>query len=340
MSGRQQSYVIPSQRHGAHSFEVYFSAALGGEEVESNHLYYELICLTAGEESPIIVSSFHKREIDQYTSVVIPYMVYNPLGLTADVKLLANGVQAAALTVDRTGQTWTYRADTPGQFTLSIQSGDTVKDIVLQVKEASIDIEAETEGLALYLSSYGRSNNEETPGVWEYGNIRAQFAGFNFTSDGWQKDKDGISVLRVSGDARLTIPYRPFALDFRTTGKTIEVEFATRNIMDYDAVVFSCMSGGKGIQLTAQEALLASEQARISTRYKENEHVRIAFVVEKRSENRLIYTYINGVMSGVVQYPAEDDFQQADPVGIAVGSDKCTVDLYGIRVYGNSLTRF
>lgn len=340
VSGRQQSYVIPAQSHGAHSLEAYFTAVIGGEEVESNHLYYELICLTEGEESPIIVSSFNKKEVSQYSSVIIPYMVYNPMGLTAEVKLLANGVQVASLTVDRTEQTWTYRADTAGQLTLSIQSGGMAKNIVLNVKEASIDIEAETEGLSLFLSSYGRSNSEENPGVWEYGSISAQFTGFNFTSDGWQKDSSGISVLRVSGDARLQIPMQVFAQDFRTTGKTIEVEFATRDIMDYDAVVVSCMSGGKGMQLTAQEALLVSEQSRISTQYKEDEHVRIAFVVEKRAENRLIYTYINGVMSGAVQYPTDDDFQQASPVGISIGSSQCAVDLYCIRVYDNSLTRF
>lgn len=340
VSGRQQSYVIPAQAHGAHSLKVYFTAVIGGEEVESNHLYYELICLTEGEESPIIVSSFNKKEVSQYSSVIIPYMVYNPVGLTADVRLLADGVQVSSLTVDRTEQTWTYRADTAGQLRLSIQSGDTVKNIILDVKEASVDIEAETEGLSLFLSSYGRSNNEESPGVWEYGSISAKFTGFNFTSDGWQKDKDGISVLRVSGDARLEIPYKPFSSDFRVTGKTIEVEFATRDIMDYDAVVISCMAGGKGVQLTAQEALLVSEQSNISTQYKEDEHVRIAFVVEKRSENRLIYTYINGVMSGAVQYPTDDDFQQASPAGISIGSSLCTVDLYCIRVYDNSLTRF
>ncbi len=340
VSGRQQSYVISAQSHGAHSLEVYFTASIGGEEVGSNHLYYELICLTEGEEDPVIVSNFNKKEVDQYSSIIIPYTVYNPMGLTAEVKLLANGVQVSSLTVDRTEQTWTYRADTAGQLTLSIQSGSVVKNIVLTVEEASIDIEAETEELSLFLSSYGRSNNEENPGVWEYGSIGAQFTGFNFASDGWQKDSGGISVLRVSGDARLQIPLQVFGRDFRATGKTIEFEFATRNIMNYDAVVVSCMSGGKGMQLTAQEALLASEQSRISTQYKEDEHVRIAFVVEKRSENRLIYTYINGVMSGAVQYPTDDDFQQSSPVGISVGSNDCTIDLYCIRVYDNNLTRY
>lgn len=119
-----------------------------------------------------------------------------------------------------------------------------------------------------------------------------------------------MTVLRVANDARLEIDYQPFASDFRTTGKTIEIEFATRDVLNYDAVIADWMSGGCGIQITAQKATLKSEQSEIGTQFKENEHVRIAFVVEKKNENRLIYIYINGIMTGATQYPEDDDFSQ------------------------------
>ena len=51
-----------------------------------------------------------------------------------------------------------------------------------------------------------------------------------------------------------------------------------------------------------------SEQSEISMQFKENEHVRVSFVVEKRTENRLVYCYINGIMSGAIQYPVERRF--------------------------------
>ena len=338
-SGRQQSYVIPAQSHGAHSLLVYFTATVDGVEIRSNELYYELICTVAGEDAPIIVSNYRGTKAEQYASIVIEYMVYNPLSMTSAITLSANGTVVNTLTVDRTQRIWTYRADKVGDLTLEIACGDTHKVITLTVTESSMDIGAETQDLSLYLSSYGRSNNEADPGTWSYGDIQAVFTGFNFTSDGWQLDKDNNTVLRVSGDARLTIPYKAFAQDFRTGGKTIELEFATRDIMDYDAVVVSCMSGNRGIELTAQRAVLKSEQSEISTQYKEDEHVRISFAVEKRAENRLIYCYINGVMSGTVQYPVDDDFAQVTPVDISIGSNDCTIDLYNIRVYDNDLTR-
>ena len=338
-SGRQMSYTIPAQKHGAHTLEAYFDAAVNGQTIESNHLYYEIICVESLNTTPIIATSFQNETVAQYTTLAIPFTVYDPANLTAEVELSVNGSVVSRQTVDRTQQIWSYRADSAGDLALEISCGSASRTIALTVTASEMEIEAETEGLSLYLSSAGRSNTEENPGVWEYGDISAVFSGFNFTSDGWQLDDDNIPVLRVSGDARLTIPVQPFGKDFRTTGKTIEIEFATRNVMNYDAVVLSCMSGNRGISVTPQLATLRSEQKEITTRYKENEHLRLSFVVEKKAVNRLIYCYINGIMSGVVQYPADDDFAQSVPVDISIGSRDAAIDLYCIRVYDNDLTR-
>lgn len=338
-SGRQMSYTIPAQKHGAHTLEAYFDATVNGQTIESNHLYYEIICVESLNTTPIIATSFQDGTVAQYTTLAIPFTVYDPANLTAEVELSVNGSVVSRQTVDRTQQIWSYRADSAGDLALEISCGSASRTIALTVTASEMEIEAETEGLSLYLSSAGRSNTEENPGVWEYGDISAVFSGFNFTSDGWQLDEDNIPVLRVSGDARLTIPVQPFGKDFRTTGKTIEIEFATRDVMNYDAVVLSCMSGNRGISVTPQLATLRSEQKEITTRYKENEHLRLSFVVEKKAANRLIYCYINGIMSGVVQYPADDDFAQSVPVDITIGSRDATIDLYCIRVYDNDLTR-
>ncbi len=340
VSGRQQTYTIPAQTHGSHTFEVYFTAMVDGEDVESNHLYYDLICTEQDNNTPIIACAFDRDTIDQYETVNIPYTVYNPASFTANITLAVNGQETAHLTVGRTEQVWAYRAETSGLVTLTITCGETVKTITATVIETSIDVEAETADLDLFLSSIGRNNSESNPASWTFNDIACSFAGYNWSNDGWQLDEKGITVHRVSGDARLTIPLKIFQNDFRTTGKTIEIEFATRNVLNYDAVIMQCFVGNKGFQLTAQKALLKSEQAEISTQYKENEHIRLTFVVEKSAENRLIYIYLNGIMCGATQYPVNDDFAQNTPVDITVGSNECTIDLYTIRVYNNDLTRY
>ena len=339
VSGRQMSYTIPAQSHGGHSLRVYFEAVINGETVRSNELYYEFIYVEAMNDTVIITSSFHDFTQPQYASIAIPYQVYDPASLTAEVQIYANGTLVSTQTVDRSEQSYVYRAVIPGNLAIGIISGSTAKTINITVTESEIDVEPETEDLALFLSSAGRTNAEADRNVWEYEDISCTLSWFNFTSDGWQRDADGIPCLRVAGDARVAIPYKPFAVDFRGTGKTIEIEFATRNVLDYDAIIFSCMSGGRGIELTAQKAILKSEQSEISTQYKEEEHIRVAFVCEKRSENRMLFTYIDGIPSGVVVYPADDDFAQVSPVNISIGSNDCTMDIYCIRVYDNDLTR-
>lgn len=340
-SGRQQNYPIAAQSHGSHILRVWFTCDIGGATISSNVLYYNLICTVAGNNTPIIaVTSPPLTGVEQYSNIVKKYRVYNPSSLTSAITLEVDGEAVANLTVDRTEQTWTYRAETVGEVTQTIRCGDIHVSWTQNVTESSIQVGAETEALALYLSSYGRSNNEANPGVWESEGVSVEFQNFNFVSDGWVQDEDNITVMRVTGDARLNIPYKMFAYDFRTTGKTLEFELATRDVLNYDAEVMTCYSGERGFKITAQQLRLASEQSELGTRYKEDEHIRVSFVAEKKSENRLLLCYINGIMSGAVQYPEDDDFSQTIPVGITVGSNDCTTDIYTIRAYDNSLTRY
>lgn len=339
-SGRQQTQALSGMSHGSHTLLVYFTATIEGTEVRSNELYYDLTIVDSSSTVPIITSPYRETEATQYQTISIPYKVYTPNSLTSEVKLYVNNELINTLTVDRLEQTWNYRPDTTGTLNLKLKSGTIEKSFTITVSDSGIDIDAETNDLVLYLTANGRSNSEQNPGTWTYDTISAIMTNFNFVSDGWINDSEGYTALRVSGDARVIIPYQIFAQDFRSTGKTIEIEFATRNILNYDSVIMSCMSDDRGFQLTAQKALLKSEQSEIFTQYKEDEHVRVAFVVEKRAENRLIYIYTNGIMSGVVQYPDDDDFSQISPVGISIGSNYCTTDIYCIRVYDNNLTRF
>lgn len=344
-SGRQQNFAIPAQSHGSHSWKVYFTADVNGNVVESNPLYYDIMWEEEGNEKPIISSSFNITKMTQYYTVSIPWLVYTPNSLTSDVTLYVNGeVYKNLPAVDRTKQIWTYRADTDGEVLLEIVTGtgelETRKQFNITVAKANVNVSAEENDLDLYLTSYGRSNIEGNPATWEYGPVSTQFEGFNWVSDGWQHDDDNNTVLRVMGDARVNIPLNIFGSDFRTTGKTIEFEFATRDVMDYETVVMSCISDNKGVVITPNQITLTSEQSTIFQRYNENEKIRVSFVIDKKVENRLINLYINGILSGVIQYPESDDFQQGNPVGITIGSNDCGIDLYNIRVYSNNLTRY
>ena len=340
VSNRQQTYSIPVQAHGAHTLDVYATATINDTEVESDHLRYDIISIVSGNNTPVIASSFRTAEVEQFSTLLIPYIVYNPTTTTSDITLSANGIEISDQTIDRTRQTWSYRAETPGELELKIAYGSVTKTFNLTVTESEIDVRPEEADLVLFLTSVNRSNNEEGKIIWNYGEIFAVLIAFNYATNGWIKTVDGFIALRVNGDARVTIPYNSFANDFRSTGKTIEFEFETRDVTDYDSVILSCMNAGIGLEVTAQKAIFRSEQTSIETQFKEDERVRISFVIEKKAENRLIFVYINGEICGLIQYPEQDNFTQPNPAGISIGSSDCTADIFNIRVYDNALNRY
>lgn len=54
-------------------------------------------------------------------------------------------------------------------------------------------------------------------------------------------------MLRLSGDARVDIPYQPFAKDLQQAGKTIEIEFATTDVKKYESRILECLTGGDSL---------------------------------------------------------------------------------------------
>lgn len=340
ISNRQQTYSIPAQAHGAHSLEVYVTATIDETDIESEHLFYDVICIASGSNTPVIASSFKVTEIEQYDTLIIPFIVYNPTSSTSDITLSANGETVSTQTVDRTKQSWSYRANDFGALTLTITCGNTSKTFNVNVTESPIVVEPESQDLELYLSSQNRSNSDTDRETWNYNNIAATFTGFNWKNNGWVIDDNGYSCLRVGSGATVTIPLKLFASDFRATGKTIEFEFTVRDVYNFDTPVVSCWSGERGLQITSQTALLKSEQSSIDTRFKDEERIRLAFVIEKRADNRLMGIYVNGIKSGTMQYPEADNFMQSVPVDIVIGCTDATVDVHNIRSYNNNLNRY
>lgn len=338
-SGRQITYTIPEQSYGTHSLEVYFIGDMDGVDIESNHLYFEFAAIDEEHNVPIITSSFTTTETEQYTTLAIPYRVYSPTSITSLVTLKVNGETLTTINVDRAEQVWSYRCDNDGELILRIEVEEVFKEFTIQVTKSSANIYAETENLALYLSSNNRNNGEANPAIWEYEDISATFSNFNFVSDGWQLDNNNNTILRLMGDARVSIPYKPFEKDCKTTGKTIEIEFATKQVADYSTTLLSCYDDNMGLLITPQSITFNGAQTRISTLYKENEHIRLSIVIGKQNNYRLILIYINGIMSRAIQYASGERFTQLNPVGITIGSNDCDIDLYNIRIYDNDLNR-
>ncbi|MBQ5396689.1 MAG: hypothetical protein IIU59_07410, partial [Alistipes sp.] len=70
-SGKQRSFIIPSQAHGAHILRVWFECVVEGIDVTSNVLYYEFMSIVEGNTTPIIISNFQPTDVMQYSTITI-----------------------------------------------------------------------------------------------------------------------------------------------------------------------------------------------------------------------------------------------------------------------------
>lgn len=344
-SNRSQVFTIPAQSHGGHVFEAYAVLPTDGMQLRSSTLRHGMLWIDSQSSVPAITSTFKLTEATEGEIISVPYIVYDPLQENATIVLSVLNPDGSvyseqSITVDRLAHTWNLTDYPTGDIRLVLSCGSASAEFPVHVSAYSLPVEEVTDSLLLKFDAGGRSNGEANPAHWSYKGITASFSGFGWnTADGWIDDDDGATVLRFLPGDTMYIPFMPFEQDARATGYTIEVEMATRDVRDYESVVISSMNGGRGFRVASQEASLTSEQSSVSMLFKEDARVRVAFSVENRNLNRLVYIYINGIMCGVTQYPADDNFQQPTPVGITIGAESCGLDLYKIRCYNKGLTR-
>ena len=114
----------------------------------------------------------------------------------------------------------------------------------------------------------------------------------------------------------------------------------------------------KGIVLGTQEAVFAlGENELACVRYADNNRIKVSIVVDASGEQgitydletglpnadsawkRLVYVYINGVVSSVLAITDPDELVMSNSDSkIVINSDCGDVDIYGIRVYNNGLS--
>ena len=363
-SGVQKYITIPSCSHGVHSLEIYATVVIGDTTLTSNKLYYELVWVENGNANILIASRFTTTEADQYERLTIPYFVYDPSSEKANVYFEVNGERQneSALTVGRTQQTWETSGNLVGENTFSIICGNTTKTFKVNLSQIeTVNVKDTTDELQVCLIADKAHSNAivETRDVWKskgiYPNLQVQFNNFNWKTDGWTTF-NGSPALNISGGASLYIPYSIFAgsyktedgntvdTDFKTVGGTVEIEFKVSEVTNIDTPFLTCMSNGRGIEITPQRATLKSLGTEVVTQFKEGDNstqddkMRISFVVTPESQG-IVYIYINGVASGAMTYNSTDSFKQdINPVGITISSDNCSVNLFSLRVYRSALT--
>lgn len=338
----QQSKIISGLTHGVHKLEVKASAYVSNNYISSEPLTYNIIYYETGNDTILISSKFNKTNVEQGELISIDYVIYNPTASTSTVNLYINNEAIYSnLTQENNKKYFFNSTDYPyGNVEFKIEVNGVSKVFNVNVKKSEIEVNPIPDNLQLYLSGKQRTNesSEDVRNKWTFNDITANLIDFNYSTNGWLKDKNNLSVLRFNGKATTVIPFNLFEEDFLTNGKTIEFEFATTDVYDINKELVRCYSNQKGFIIKPNSCILQSNESLVETKFKEDEKVRISFVIQKRGEMRLIKTFINGVVSGLVQYPVNDTFIQSNPVGIEINGEEGSIDIYSIRVYGFDLT--
>ena len=338
VTGRQMNYTIQVQSHGSHLLEISMTAEINGKAVKSNIIKKDIMWVTEGETAPIISCAVTDYETKQYNKVSIEYTVYDPASSTSTVKLAVDGVTESTLTVGRTKQTWSFKSANKGKHTLTITCGDTVKTIRVNVVDLGVVIEPVTTNLAFDFNPSGKTN-AGTDRLWTDGQTSMSVSdNFDWVNGGYQLDKDGDTYFCVKAGTRATINYKLFADDAKKMGKNFKLVFNTANVRDYDATVLTCVQGGVGLNIQAQKITLTSAQNAMELPTCEDDFMEFEFNILPDSQYREMVLWLDGIPCKVDLYDGSDNFTQASPVGITIGSDDCDVLVYRMKSYSMNLS--
>ena len=161
-----------------------------------------------------------------------------------------------------------------------------------------------------------------------------------YDSSLFEADSDGYAVYREDGDGWQRGDKIP--AENPLTGDDIMQHVA---LSDDTSAFLTYYASNMGIVLGTQEAYLAlSKTTLVSARYTDNQRVKLSFVIEPNGSQSMIYAYINGVLTSVLEYNAasislgSQDFSQSDKSeGITITSVCGDIDIYAIRTYGSPL---
>ena len=346
--------------HGSHSVQLVAELEQGSGIIRSNSIYFDIAVRESGDATPVFAARFDYPDgtviakgsrpyipVKQYDNYTLVYAAYNPKETPTTVKVYEGSTLISSASVAFTRTELQHRAMSSGTITCRMECGSSTYTYSLHAEKSDLAITDPTDGLTLKLSATGRSNSDVNREEWSYNGIRTLFEGFKWGGDGWI---DG--ALRLTGDARATVQFRPLAMPSQnaTNAMSFSVRFKVENVTDDDTEIIRCVDGsGTGFVITAQEARMVSRGgSTVTTKFATGEVYNIGFVAYPKSGTRstpdeklndsMLYLYVNGILSGAVQRGSGDSIYQATPQYIGMGSGDCTLDVYSMRAYDTYLT--
>ena len=336
-SGRRLTKTITGLTHGAHTIEVYGTVVISGVTLESNHLKGAVAAVLAGETAPVIAAKWPDGPLTQFTSVNIPYVVIDPTANPATIRLMEDADVINEIDVDQSPHVWAYRPLTAGYKLAKIVRGATTESHQYAVQGLDINVDEVTDGLLCKIDPSTISDLS----TWSNGGYHFTLSqNFDLVNGGVIVDEEGIHCIRITAGDTLTLDYDPFSENAITNGLELKFIYKIANSSSKTASGIHSLSGGRGIDLRANNVYLHGNQNSANLPVCEGEKTELDINIQQKTDsgNLLMMLWEKCSTFAFSQYAEDENFRHSSNVGITFGCEDADVYLYLFRAYGRDLT--
>lgn len=248
--------------HGSHKLKVRLYQKVGenkGQEALPS-LEWEMATFEANNSKPIIWLGTYKENYYTYETIQIPFRVYKENSGSNGIEVIfcKESYEINRQTITNTAAFSIFEipdAEENKTNRYSIVCGEDENRVEREITFKIVQDEnrpnykiQQPEYLTYLLNTVGsgRSNteSEDSRRTLKYTRksatgeeeIAANFEEFNWLNNGWIRDDQGKTCLRISNGAKLTIPIGPTTFK-QGQSNTIEIAFKIRNVQDYDNLI-------------------------------------------------------------------------------------------------------
>lgn len=366
---------------GKHTLQMVAKMQIGSYLFRSKLLYYEFVVKGSELTTTVIAEQFpYTQDVfsgsipglngEQYVIKTIEWAYYSSdydkLNATIQWRLYTEAGEETPLAT-RNADVVEAETDVPpeplrfmptesGAYHLqSLINGVVIGDYTIAVIANTAGIIEATDGLTMKLTGLGRDNAEpaETLTSWADRGFSTEF--FNQPWNGNSGWVDNALVLNNGATARIN--NKPFAIEIAPAvrnGAVFEIDLETFNVNDEDAEVLRVGAlGGASLVITSNKAILKSGSGRtIERQFKSDERVKIAFVIYPNNSTdykQKVFVYMNGVMSGVMEYVMSDNFNigsledtesTVGMINLGNADGDAGIKIYYLRTYSNIINMY
>lgn len=253
-SGTLQSYTIPAQEHGSHLLEVWITATINSVDVETNHIYKDIMWYDSeadeeGNYKEAVIGCIYRNDYygivtaRQYDTTAIVYNVFDPTTNYPTVMRYVDDELVGTDTISTSQNVWNFKSDSIGEHTLKIVVRNTTVTIIVNVTELGIDVSPITGNLEIDFNPIGITNSS-TDRIWSNDKYAMSVSdNFDWANGGYKTDENGDTYFLVKAGTKVSFDYLMFSGGLTSNpsvlGSEMKIVFMTENVQDANAVWFS-----------------------------------------------------------------------------------------------------